>query len=219
MHSATDDVAGVDGCRGGWVVAHAAGIDVVSSLAPLLERFAVIGVDMPIGLPDGPHRGADSQARRFLGRRHVTVFTVPSRTVLAHTSHRDANAASRHLYGRGVTVQSFNLFPKIREVDALPVELLRDRIVEIHPECAFVRMAGAPLPPKRTAEGAAARRALVREHVGLDVTATRGSRAAAHDVLDACAVLWSARRYVAGVAIAFGDGALDARGVPMRIVS
>ena len=39
------------------------------------------------------------------------------------------------------------------------------------------------------------------------------------DVLDAHAVLWSARRFVAGTAVAFGDGERDAHDLPMRIVS
>ena len=38
-------------------------------------------------------------------------------------------------------------------------------------------------------------------------------------MLDAHAVLWSVRRFVAGTAVTFGDGERDARGLPMRIVS
>ena len=37
-------------------------------------------------------------------------------------------------------------------------------------------------------------------------------------LLDACAVLWSVHRYAAGEHRTFGDGAVDARGLPMRVV-
>ena len=210
-------IAGVDGCRSGWVVASAHGIEVVTALASLLDRFDLVGIDMPVGLPASWERAADAQARRFLTGRASTVFPVPPRPLLAHASYADANAASRAAYGKGLTQQTFNLFPKLREVDALADDALRHRIVEIHPECAFARMGGAPLAPKRTPEGRAARRALVTEHVGLDPGRVRGAEE--HDVLDACAVLWSARRHALGDAVTFGDGTLDERGLPMRIVS
>jgi predicted RNase H-like nuclease len=201
------------------LVAHADGIEVVDALAPLLDRFDLIGVDMPIGLPDTPLRAADREARRFLAHRRSTVFDVPTRAVLAATSHTEANATSRRLYGRGISVQAFHLFPRIREVDALDAAALARQLVEIHPECAFARMAGAPLPPKRSAAGRDARLALVEAFVGLQVRDSRLPGARSDDVLDACAVLWSARRFAAGTAVTFGDGSYDARGLPMRIVS
>lgn len=210
-------IAGVDGCRGGWVVASERGIEVVPTLAPLLERFDLVGVDMPIGLPSEWGRAADAEARRFLPGRGATVFPVPPRPLLAHRTYAEANAASRAAYGKGLTRQTWNLFPKLREVDALPTDALRRRVVEIHPECAFARLTGAPLPPKRTAEGRTARRAIVADALGLVPTRLRGAEE--HDVLDACAVLWSARRHAAGGAVTFGDGTVDERGLPMRIVS
>ena len=219
MRDDLESIAGVDGCRGGWLVARDGGVELITALTTLLERFALIGIDMPIGLPDGGGRAADRDARRFLGTRRSTVFSVPPRAVLAHTTYAAANAACRRSYGHGLTVQCFNLFPKMREVDALAADVARDRVVEIHPECAFARMAGAPLPPKRTAEGRQLRSALVRTLVGIDVDGVRVRGAAAHDVLDACGVLWSARRFAAGTAVTFGDDAVDARGLPMRIVS
>ena len=219
MRDDLESIAGVDGCRGGWLVAHHGGIELVTALTTLLARFTLIGIDMPIGLPDDGDRAADRDARRFLGARHSTVFSVPPRAVLAHSTYAAANDACRRSHGRGLTVQCFNLFPKMREVDALAAHVVRDRLVEIHPECAFARMAGAPLPPKRTAEGRQQRGALVRTLLGIDVEDVHTPGAATHDVLDAYAVLWSARRFAAGTAVTFGDGAVDARGLPMRIVS
>ena len=213
------DVCGVDGCRAGWVVATRTECRVVEHLDDTAAAFAVIGVDMPIGLPETPPRSSDGAARRFLAPRGSTIFPTPPRALVHHTDYATANAASKERFGCGLSRQAFGLFPKMREVDALAAAVVRDRLVEIHPECAFARMAGAPLPPKRTAEGRQLRGALVRTLVGIDVAGTRVRGAAAHDVLDACAVLWSARRFAAGTAVTFGDGAVDARGLPMRIVS
>lgn len=210
-------MAGVDGCRNGWVVAHDDGWDVVSSLDEVIGHFDVVGVDMPIGLPDSWGRTADAQARRFLRGRASTVFPTPPRSLLFHRDYASANAASKRVHGRGLTKQTFFLFPKIVEVDALADPERPDRLVEIHPECAFARMGDGALPPKRTAVGLDARRRALAHAIGAAPTTRRGVRE--DDVLDAHAVLWSVRRFVAGTAVVFGDGERDARGLPMRIVS
>lgn len=210
-------LAGIDGCRRGWVVAHDDGWDVVSTLAEVIGHFDVLGIDMPIGLPDTWGRVADAQARTFLRGRASTVFPTPPRSLLSHDDYATANAASKREHGRGLTRQTFFLFPKIIEVDALVEPARPDRLVEIHPECAFTRMGDGPLPSKRTSAGLAARRQALERAMGSAPHARRG--VGEDDVLDAHAVLWSVRRFVAGTAVAFGDGGRDARGLPMRIVS
>lgn len=210
-------IAGVDGCRDGWIVADADGWDVVPALADVVDRYDVVGIDMPIGLPDAWGRRADREARAFLCGRASTVFPTPPRWLLAHHDYAGANAASKQRGGRGLTKQTFFLFPRIREVDTLADPARADHLVEIHPECAFARMGDGPLPPKRTAEGAAARRAALERHLGAAPERRRG--VPEHDVLDAHAVLWSARRFAAGQAVVFGEGDVDGRGLPMRIVS
>jgi predicted RNase H-like nuclease len=209
-------VAGVDGCRGGWVVAHADGCELVSAFAPLLDRFDVLGVDMPIGLPERWGRSADAQARRFLAPRGSTVFPVPPRALLDHDDYALANATSRESFGQGLTRQTFHLFPKLRELDALMTPAIAERVVEIHPECAFARLGGHPLPPKRSGAGRAERRRLLEAVFG---SLARPTRVPEHDVLDAYAVLWSAHRFANGVADVFGAEERDAKGLPMRIVS
>jgi len=209
-------VAGVDGCRGGWVVAHDGGAYVTPTFAPLLEIFDVIGVDMPIGLPSSWGRSADAQARRFLAPRSSTIFPTPPRDLVHHRDYVDANRDSRTRHGKGLTQQTFNLFPKIRELDELMTPALAERVVEIHPECAFVRLTGRSSAPKRTPEGRNERREALEEVFG---TLHRPPRTPEHDVLDAYAVLWSARRFAYGVADTFGVGEHDERGLPMRIVS
>ncbi len=45
---------------------------------------------------------------------------------------------------RGVSIQAFGIFPKIREIDVLLREQpdLRERVIESHPEVAFMRLNG-----------------------------------------------------------------------------
>src|SRR5262249_29673692 len=150
--------------------------------------------DMPIGLPDVWGRSADVAARRFLGRRASTVFPTPPRPLISSTTYEEANARCRESYGRGLSRQTFNLFPKIRELDALMRPDQVERVLEIHPECAFAAMAGEALPPKRSAAGRVIREQLLLDRFG-DIVRSRPRGAGADDVLDAFAVLWSTERF------------------------
>jgi predicted RNase H-like nuclease len=226
-------VAGVDGCRGGWllvVVPRRRGGDsrvaLESSIAPVVAlarraQLAVVGVDMPIGLPADGVRAADRAARARLGPRRSSVVPTPCRAVVGALDYADALARSRRATGRGLSRQAFHLLPKIAEVDAVVRPRDQRRVVEVHPESSFAALAGGPLTlPKRTPEGREARLALLLPHFP-DVErhlATRPSGAAPDDLLDAFAVAWTARREARGVAEHLGDGARDARGLRMEIV-
>jgi predicted RNase H-like nuclease len=182
--------------------------------------LSVVAVDMQFGLaPAGP-RACDGEARARLGRRRATVFPTPIRPLLTASDHGEAVRLGRSLDGRGISIQAFNLLPKIAELDAAIDPALCDRVVEAHPESCFAAMAGAPLATtKRSAEGHAERLDLLERHVG-ETTALHRRRpgTARDDVLDAAANLWSARRWLRGEADVLGDGRLDERGLPMRIV-
>jgi predicted RNase H-like nuclease len=218
--------AGVDGCRTGWAVAigPAAGggpveVRVVATFAEVLAMDLVaIGVDIPIGLPPSGVRRCDVDARRVLGPRRSSVFPAPARPVLGAATWEEANEQSRRIDGRGLARQTFGLLAKIAEVDGLVTPSDQDRVVEVHPEVAFAAMADGPMAfPKRTAEGRAARRALVEERLG--EVPLRLPGAAVDDLLDACAVLWVAGRFHLGAHRVLGDGAVDERGLRMEIVS
>lgn len=228
-------VAGVDGCRGGWIAAIDDGAGPRAELHPdaaalfaALPGDAVVAIDIPIGLPARAPRACDAAARARLGPRRASVFPAPPRAALGATTHAEANAAARAATGRGLSVQAFHLLPKIREVDAAlrADETLRARVVEVHPELSFAVWAGAPMAhPKARAEGRAARRALVAARFGadaLDAARARYPRSAVgeDDLLDAFAALWSARRIAAGEherLPAGREAPTDAAGLPMRI--
>jgi len=216
---------GVDGCRGGWVVASLDHVEVRDHLDGVVAdaTVAVIGVDMPIGLPLTWGREADREARRLLGwPRASSVFSTPPRSLLTATSYATANRRSRSELGQGLTRQTYHLFDRIREVDHLVTAPGRagagDRLVEIHPECSFRLMAGEPLPSKHTADGVERRRALLLPRFG-PVIDERPTGAGGDDVLDAFAVLWSAERFARDEHLTLGDGSVDERGLPMRIVT
>ena len=216
-----DTCAGLDGCRAGWVVATRAGVEVVDSIAGVLEqRHRSVGVDMPIGLPRDGDRAADRAARRFLSPRASTIFSTPARAVLGAADYADACARSADATGKKISLQSWHIMPKIAELDAALSPADEDRVVEVHPECSFAEMnGGAPLVSKHTVEGRAVRTALLERVFGQIPSTPRG--ATRDDVLDAYAVLWTAERFAAGLhrELAGEVGQRDQRGLLMRIVA
>lgn len=182
---------------------------VVASFADVLALSpAAIALDMPIGLLDSGPRACDIEARRRLGPRRSSVFPTPLRPMLDATTYADALAIA------GVSKQAYHLLPKIREVDALMTPGLQDTIVEAHPELAFAALLGHPcVAPKRTTEGRAERRSVVA--VAIDRPPIG---AAWDDVLDAGALVYTARRLVTGAVERLGDGARDRRGLRCEIV-
>ncbi len=236
-------LAGVDGCRAGWIVAlvrpkgDEIRIRVVPRFADVLaasEAPAIVAVDMPIGLPDriGPDgRGPERAIRPLLGARQSSVFSVPPRAAIFAADFGAACAAALAASEppRKVSKQLFMIAPKIREID----EVLRadpaliPRVFEVHPELAFWRLNGerALTEPKKVkgicyAPGLALRRDLLTA-AGLPattVTAPPPKGAAADDLLDALACAAIARRIHAGAAKPFPDPpGRDPFGLPVAI--
>jgi predicted RNase H-like nuclease len=207
-------VVGVDGCRAGWTVAIAdrdeiVDVRVLPTFADVLAlRPVAIAIDMPIGLLDTGPRACDVAARARLGPRRSSVFPAPTRPMLAVTSYDAALAIG------GLSKQAYHLLPKIREVDALMTPDAQATIVEAHPELCFAHLIGHPCEaPKRTLPGRAERQVVV------EFAMDRPPKGAAwDDVLDACALITTARRLVSGEIERLGDGARDARGLRCEIV-
>lgn len=236
-------VAGVDGCPAGWVAVllplsdgatprvHAAAT--FTEILALAEAPVRIAVDMPIGLAErvGPGgRICDVEARRRLGQRQSSVFTVPARAAVMEADYRRACAVALAASEppRQVSKQCFNLFAKIREIDAHVDPERQTRIFECHPELAYWAMNGGrslDLPKKvksrafepglelrrsLLAEGGVPRSAIDRMHPWPGV--------GADDLLDAMACAWTARRVHRGEAIRLPQSPpLDARGLRMEV--
>jgi predicted RNase H-like nuclease len=220
-------VAGADGCRTGWVICRREAngvleIKVVKALADACEGLSILAVDMPIGFVDVPRpaRQCESEARKLLPGKASSVFPTPCRPALACTTHAEANATSREL-GVGINQQTFHLFPKMREVDALlrTTPHLKQIVYEAHPELAFARMNGGKpvLSKKRRPDGYAERRKLLAWH-GFKTTVERLPGAARDDILDAIAVCRTALLITEREATRLGPAdARDRYGLPMNI--
>jgi len=236
-------LAGVDGCRNGWVVALArpdgsdVRVRVVPRFADVLtaaEAPAVIAVDIPIGLPERVGyggRAAENAVRPLLGARQSSVFSVPSRAALAAQDYREACgiALATSEPPRKVSKQLFMIAPKIREVDVClrADDSAAARVYEVHPELAFWRLNGerALDEPKKVKSrcyepGLALRRQLL---VGAGfpadvVDAPPPAGAGPDDLLDALACAAIARRIHEGLARPFPDPPeRDALGLKMAI--
>ena len=234
-------VAGVDGVPDGWVMAVtgvAGGSQVEFSVWHTLgdlwsearaRRLLVVAVDMPAGLPGVERREADMEARRLLGARRSSLFLTPPLCVLDAAEHAEANRRSWEETGQGISVQAFNLIPKIRELrDTLvPDDFAPDarpRAVEVHPESSFVRLAGEPMSvSKRTPAGGQARLAVLAEEfpniteAAVSAPPSGSPRPRLDDLLDAAAAAWTARRIATDGAECLGAGEHDETGYPMHI--
>lgn len=218
----------MDGCPGGWVGARvSAGLvewllfGSAQEMVAASTGTAATAVDAPIGLTDAGPRDCDLAARALLGKRGSSVFPAPVRGVLGATSYAEACAISRDAQGKAMSIQAWNITGKIAELDAA-LESHPDAVVECHPELSFLLLAGEPLPPKKSPEGAAARvEALSGWLQGVPAVVTarpRGPRL--DDALDALACAWTAERVRSGSALRLPAGALqrDRLGRPMQIV-
>ncbi len=246
-------LAGIDGCRGGWVVARWDGggrLDLirvarVEALFDAPDAPAIACVDMPIGLPETGEiggRSAERAVRPLLGARQSSVFAVPARAaVMAGMGPGDekarfaaacAAALAHSSPPRKVSIQCFNLFPKIAELDELLLRRaeLRDRLIECHPEVSFRIMNGAPLEVAKKVKnrphppGLDLRIGLLAR-AGLPVDLLQARTAAAlgaglDDLVDACACAVTAKRVFEGKALRFPDPPeRDAFGLPVAITA
>ena len=221
---------GVDGCRGGWLAVIAAGgrltISKRATFQDLVELHphATIVVDVPIGLFEDPRPGGrecDQLARQILGNRRSSVFSPPARRYLA---------AERFEQVSGMSIQSFSIRDKIKELDDFINPTLQTRILEGHPEVSFARLVGQPMQSgKKSHAGNLERREALRAAAGDPFSRLHANpRKALHsegvtrvevdDLLDACVMLWTALRFVAGQAVRIPKVApVDEHGLRMEM--
>jgi predicted RNase H-like nuclease len=230
-------VAGVDGTPGGWAVIIKDPKKLVvkkfASIADLFHehpKLRAVAIDIPIGLLDVYEPGGrtcDRVARSLLGRtRGSSVFPAPVRSALLAASWHQAYANSRAAgpQAKGISKQTFAIFPKIREVDALlqARPQLRNLTFEVHPEVCFAELGGRPMVHRKTsALGRLERRELLAA-VFPDFDALekngREQRVPTEDTLDAAVACWSALRLVAGRGRSLTETtARDSTGLPMTI--
>jgi predicted RNase H-like nuclease len=202
-------VAGVDGCRAGWVAfkvelpSLATSVDVVD-IAELLSRrpddLLCLAIDIPIGLLNGS-RACDRAARKLLGQpRGTSVFAAPCRAALSATTHAAASQINRDKTGRGLSQQAFGIIPKIKQVDDAITSNCQQWTFEVHPEvCFWALNQRFPMKHNKKKKDGATERIAVLLPIFPEIErhlANRPPRVGADDLLDAAAAAWTALRWL-----------------------
>lgn len=237
-------VAGVDGYPGGWVTVTWDGsvtaLTCLPDFAAVLDHArhcAALGVDMPIGFRDETQAGGrecERAARLFVGAgKASSVFSSPVRAALAQPTYPLALQANRQAgpVSIGLSKQTWCLFPKMRDIDAVMTPALQARCKEIHPEVSFAELRNqvAPANPffakldrKVSQIGQDQRERLLKcagfTNLSRLIAAGKAARAKPDDVLDACAAAWTAQRIFQGYAVSLpATPPHDSRGLEMAI--
>ncbi|TXT66480.1 MAG: hypothetical protein BAJALOKI1v1_290002 [Promethearchaeota archaeon] len=159
---------GVDACSGGWIsVIHSKKqswkAKIFKNISALWNEYYsanIILIDIPIGLRNnsGKARLCDAAARKYLTRtRSSSIFPTPCRKALQATSYDDANKINKQVTGKGLSKQTYNIIPKIKEIDYLLSKKphAADIFIESHPEVCFTELNhGSPMNHyKKTTRG------------------------------------------------------------------
>jgi predicted RNase H-like nuclease len=223
-------VAGVDGCRAGWVcfkveaTSLATSVEVIDLPELLKNRpndLACLGIDIPIGLLNGP-RACDTAARKLLKQpRGRSVFSAPCRASLLATTYANANRINREKTESGLSQQSYCIGPKIKQVDDAITPDCQKWAFEVHPEvCFWALNQQSPMKhSKKTEEGRNTRLELlspVFPGIG-HLLADRPSGVAKDDLLDAAAAAWTALRLHKSDALNVCQPESDERGLAVTI--
>jgi predicted RNase H-like nuclease len=172
-------LAGLDGCRRGWVAviaaadggrAHARFAKTLRDVMDSPDAPGIVALDIPIGLPDRSGAGGrtpERLVRPLLGARQSSVFSIPSRRAVYAARDESVPEPDRFRHacaiarvtsncGKAVSKQAFQIFGKIIEVDNLLRECagLAGRIFECHPELSFWAMNNnRPIPEPKKVNG------------------------------------------------------------------
>lgn len=209
-------IIGIDGCKRGWFSVWQNPDDTIqssifSTLNHLKDFFndedhLIIGIDMPVVLSDFIPREADQLARKLLSKKASSVFTAPTPEMLEQPNYERASYVSKRLFGKSMSLQSWYLFPKIKDVQTI-IHDAHINLYEIHPELSFRAMNHEEviLESKKSKEGFEIRNALLRRHFeSFDFESIRNlyprKDVMDNDILDAMAVLWSTKRIQANEA-------------------
>lgn len=141
-------VVGIDGCNGGWCVVSnekdQLKLEVISSFHKVIQNHSmasIILVDIPIGLGSRDvTRDVDHFARKLLdAKRQSSLFIPPNREAIAASDYASAKEINKEITGKKISIQSWNISHKIREVDQFILNNpeLNKQIREAHPEICF----------------------------------------------------------------------------------
>ena len=203
--------AGIDGCKAGWIIVtfdENSSYRVLRSneeLKEALNYYDRVFVDMPIGLEEESYtRECDRLLRENLGAEYASsVFDPPIRPALHAPSYVEANMQSFEYTEKKLSVQSWNITPKIKILDSFLNEdpTLRDKVLESHPELLFMHANGGMIyQKKKTKKGLRHRLDLVSRHepVAVDFFREikeefRRNEVAEDDIVDAMVLAYASK--------------------------
>lgn len=231
MRKAMQRVAGVDGCRAGWLVVeasvdlHHVDVRIAPDWNTIGSNADVVAVDMPIGLSRTGVRQCEVEARRLISPHGSRVFKTLPRAALkfSQCEWSDANDWAKNAGFGGISKQIWNIRPRIIDIDRVIKPQDQRRIYEAHPELAFARLnGGAALDSKHSAAGLEIRKRLLSSagFTNFDkwLRELRGRGAKADDLYDACVLVLTARNILQGKGrFVPADEQRDSRGLRMAI--
>ncbi|SHE29546.1 Predicted nuclease (RNAse H fold) [Psychroflexus salarius] len=164
----------VDGCKGGWCIIGKINGQLIYEVIDKLENFLkkhpeieFVFIDIPIGLSSANFkRTLDQKLRQKLKGKTSSVFTPPCREALKKITYREANQSNKEITGKGLSIQAYNIGPKIKEVDQLILSnKFNCEYYEVHPELCFkyLNNGNTVLSKKSTVEGAEERLSLISQ--------------------------------------------------------
>lgn len=230
---------GADGCKTGWFTVLLSEntdwkVKVFPDVSRLWKEFSnalIILIDIPIGLRDeGPQgRLCDIEARKLLKpKRQFSVFKAPCRSAIDADNYRKAYDKNKRMTGKGFSLQTWNIIPKIREVDDFLSnnESARSRIREIHPEICFWAFAGHPMKnSKKKREGFSERMRVLQsvyphtnDIVNHALFTYKRKEVARDDILDALSAAVTAAMGIERLVSIPETPECDSKGLPMEMV-
>ena len=222
-------MAGVTPCRGGWLVAGAKlqgtifapedpmRMDSFVEVVDQRPSYSIIALNAPVGGLNQARVGGrtcDREARVLLGRRGAAVKSGPVNV----DTREGTDLLPSHLDAISKT-----LLPRYQEVAREMAPFRQRTIYEVNADLSFYQLNGdVPMRwSKRSEEGIKERRALVEVKVpGAEriIDADVPGASAPH-LLDAAAILWTARRIFARAVVRIpADPEWDEQGLRMEIV-
>jgi len=228
--------AGIDGCKAGWILItfdedpYYEVLRTDEDLKNAFINFDRVFIDMPIGLEDENYtRECDRLLREKLGAEYAaSVFSPPIRPALNAPSYVEANMESYEYTEKKLTVQAWNITPKIRTVDNFLTdnESLREKVLESHPELLFMNLNGGMIyQKKKTKKGLRHRLSLIVEHEEVaddffrDIKEEfRRNEVAEDDIVDAMALALAAKHSKENELVTLPEmPPLDSKELPMAI--
>lgn len=229
--------AGIDGCKLGWIlISFDEGeekyqvIENEADLKAIFELYDRIFIDMPIGLEDEDYtRECDALLRKELGGEYSSsVFTPPIRPALDAPSYVEANMISFEWTEKKLSLQAWNITPKIKLLDRLlrENEELKEKVLESHPELLFQKLNGGMIFQKKNLKkGIRHRLELIKEKEPIAddffreiKEEWRRSDVGEDDIVDAMALAYFAKKsQTDGIQTIPSEVSLDSEGLPKAI--